>query len=164
MATPVTEMTVGIVEAQAKLRAMETEEIQCLIKSVFNTINALAVEEKTGVKVVEAAAAVVEEEEVKEGVKPVITPMIDPANSIGEEFIICVVCNKKFRQITLKHLNTHNLTPEEYREMFGFSRKQALVCKKLSAQRSKTAQANANLGKRPRRPAAASAEPTAQTE
>jgi predicted transcriptional regulator len=163
MATPVTEMTVGIVEAQAKLRAMEPEEIQGLIKSVFNTINALAVEEKTGVKVVEAATVV---EEVKDGVKPVITPMIDPANSIGEDFIICVVCNKKFRQITHKHLNSHNLTPEEYREMFGFSRKQALVCKKLSAQRSKTAQANDNLGKRPRKPAAATptAEPTAQTE
>ena len=51
----------------------------------------------------------------------------------------CLECGKEFKQLTPTHLKGHGLTPKEYRKKHGFSAKQALVAKNLSAQRRKTA-------------------------
>ena len=41
----------------------------------------------------------------------------------------------KFKVITRKHLASHGLTPEEYKEKYGYKKTQTLACKALARER-----------------------------
>ncbi len=62
----------------------------------------------------------------------------DPQKAIREKSITCAICGKTMRVMTQRHLNTHNITAEEYREMCGYKKDQALICKELRKARKKT--------------------------
>ena len=55
--------------------------------------------------------------------------------SIEEDRVVCLECGQKFRQLSHTHLRSHGLTPQTYREKFGFPAKQPLTCKALSRKR-----------------------------
>jgi len=46
-------------------------------------------------------------------------PATDPKRSILKNKIICLECGAEFKQISAKHLATHDLTPKEYRKRYG---------------------------------------------
>ena len=69
---------------------------------------------------------------------------IDPAKAIKEKSIACVKCGKTFKFLTKKHLASHNLTPEEYREQCGYKKGTPLVCKSLQRERRKRTRAVAS--------------------
>jgi predicted transcriptional regulator len=79
---------------------------------------------------------------VAEGVAPVVDtePAVDPKNAIREKSVICCECGKSFKVLTKRHLATHGLTPEEYREKFGYKKGTSLVAKSLARDRRKTMQ------------------------
>ena len=54
----------------------------------------------------------------------------------GIQAIGCV-CGKSFKILTKKHLGSHDLTPAEYREKFGYKKNFPLVCKSLQRERRK---------------------------
>lgn len=62
---------------------------------------------------------------------------IEPAKAIKEKSITCVECGKSFKLLTKKHLASHGLTPEEYRERCGYKKGTPLVCKSLQRERRK---------------------------
>ena len=62
---------------------------------------------------------------------------IDPAKAIKEKSIVCVKCKKAFKFLTKKHLASHGLTPEEYRDLCGYKKSTPLVCKSLQRERRK---------------------------
>lgn len=105
-----------IVKAQASVRTMTEEEITSMVQKL-----------STGIKAIAEGASIEAEDEA----------VVDPQKAIREKSILCCACGKSFKVLTKKHLASHNLTPEEYREKFGYKKKLPLVCKSLQRERRK---------------------------
>ncbi|BCS86943.1 MucR family transcriptional regulator [Pseudodesulfovibrio sediminis] len=105
-----------IVKAQASVRTMTEDEITSMVQKLA-----------TGIKAIAEGAPVAAEE----------STAVDPQKAIREKSILCCVCGKSFKVITKKHLASHGLTPEEYREKYGYKKKLPLVCKSLQRARRK---------------------------
>ena len=110
---------IEIVKAQASVRNMNEEEITSMIKALAGSIRGVA-----------------------EGVAPTVetAPVIDPKNAIREKSVICCECGKSFKVLTKRHLASHGLTPEQYREKYGYKKGTSLVAKSLARSRRKTMQ------------------------
>ena len=105
-----------IVKAQASVRTMTEEEITSMVQKLAAGIKAIA------------------EGDVVESGAPTA---VDPQKAIREKSILCCACGKSFKVLTKKHLSTHGMTPEEYREYYGYKKKLPLVCKSLQRERRK---------------------------
>jgi predicted transcriptional regulator len=110
---------IEIVKAQASVRNMNEEEITSMIRALAQSIRGVA-----------------------EGIAPIadVEPAVDPKNAIREKSVICCECGKSFKVLTKRHLATHGLTPEEYREKYGYKKGTSLVAKSLARDRRKTMQ------------------------
>ena len=110
---------VEIVKAQASVRNMNEEEITSMIKVLAGSIRGVA-----------------------EGVTPAVEtePAIDPKKAIKERSVICCECGKSFKVLTKRHLATHELTPDQYREKYGYKKGTSLVAKTLARSRRETMQ------------------------
>lgn len=106
-----------IVKAQASVRTMTEEEITVMVKKLADGIKGIS----------EGCALAEEESELA----------IEPKKAIKEKSITCVECGKSFKILTKKHLATHGLTPDEYREKCGYKKNAPLVCKSLQRERRK---------------------------
>jgi len=109
-----------IVKAQASVRTMTEEEITAMVRKLSDNIRAIS--ENSG-------NIVVEESEI-----------LDPKKAIKEKSITCVICGKSFKLLTKKHLASHGLTADEYRERCGYKKGAPLVCKALQRERRKKMQ------------------------
>lgn len=105
-----------IVKAQASVRTMTEEEITSMVQKL-----------SAGIKAIAEGGTVETEEEYA----------VDPKKAIREKSVLCCVCGKSFKILTKKHLSSHDLSPEEYREKFGYKKKTPLVCKSLQRERRK---------------------------
>ncbi|NDV22235.1 MucR family transcriptional regulator [Desulfovibrio sp. JC022] len=105
-----------IVKAQASVRTMSEEEMTSMVRKLSAGIQAIA----------ENSLPAQEE-----------APACEPKKSIKEKSIVCCECGKSFKIITKKHLASHGLTPDEYREKYGLKKKTPLVCKSLQRERRK---------------------------
>lgn len=112
-----TQAALDIVKAQATTRVMTQEEIVSMVKTLTS-----------GFKAIETGQPVA-------GSSDNDATTMDPKKSIKEASITCLECGKTFKVITRKHLATHGLTGEEYREKYGFKKTQALACKSLARNR-----------------------------
>lgn len=108
-----------IVKAQASVRTMTEEEITTMVRRLSESIRAIS----------ENSAVVVEEGE-----------SLDPKKAIKEKSITCVICGKSFKLLTKKHIASHGLTADEYRERCGYKKRVPLVCKALQRDRRKKMQ------------------------
>jgi predicted transcriptional regulator len=110
---------IEIVKAQAAVRTMTEEEITAMIRTLENSIR-----------------------NVSEGTAPALDtePAIDPKKAIKEKSVTCCECGKSFKVLTKRHLATHGLTPEEYKEKYGYKKGTSLVAKSLARERRKTMQ------------------------
>ncbi len=107
-----------IVKAQASVRNMTEEEIISMVEKLAQGIATIA-------------------EVGTEAEIGVAKPVMDPKKAIREKSIICLECGKSFKVITKRHLGTHDLTPVEYKEKYGYPKKTSLVCKSLARERRK---------------------------
>ncbi|CCH47533.1 MucR family transcriptional regulator [Pseudodesulfovibrio piezophilus] len=105
-----------IVKAQASVRTMTEDEITSMVQKLSTGIQAIA------------EGGSLETEEVF---------AVDPSKAIREKSILCCSCGKSFKVLTKKHLSSHDLTPDEYREKYGYKKKLPLVCKSLQRERRK---------------------------
>lgn len=105
-----------IVKAQASVRTMTVEEITDMVQKLSDGIKAVA----------EGNSILAEEDFV-----------VDPKKAIREKSVLCCECGKSFKILTKKHLATHGLSADEYREKFGYKKKMPLVCKSLQRERRK---------------------------
>lgn len=106
-----------IVKAQASVCTMTEEEITTMISKLAVGIKAIS----------EGAALPGSDDETT----------VEPGKAIKEKSITCVECGKSFKLLTKKHLASHGLTPEEYRERCGYKKGTPLVCKSLQRERRK---------------------------
>ena len=107
-----------IAKAQASVRVMKEEEITAFVQKVTQGIRVVAETEQP----VELST----EEMVLEGRK-----------SVKEKSVTCLECGKNFKVLTKRHLATHGISTDEYRETWGFKKGSALVCKALQRERRK---------------------------
>jgi len=111
-----------VVKAQASVRNMTEDEITSMVQSVAERL-----------RNVESHV----EGEHGSGHQE---PAVDPKKAIREKSVICLECGKSFKILSKRHLATHGLTPQEYKEKWGFKKNQSLVAKSLSRQRRKKMQ------------------------
>ena len=127
MGKSLTEMASEIVAAQASHAVMAADEMVAALKKTFDALKNI----KT----------------IEEGGPEADAPPIDPRKSIQRNYIINLEDGKKYKQLTTRTLVKFGLTPAEYRKKWGFSARQPLAAKALSAKRRKTAKA-LGLGER----------------
>ena len=108
-----------IVKAQASVRNMTDEEITSMVAKLSASI-----------RVADGQVSPEEQPTLGQGV-------IDPAKAIKESSVICLECGKSFKVITRKHLASHGLTPEAYKEKYGYKKSQPLAAKVLVRERRK---------------------------
>lgn len=105
------EKALDIVKAQATVRPMKEEEILAQIRRLHSLLRGMEPEEKTPPS-------------------PKKT-----RRSIREQSILCLECGRRFRMLTIRHLATHGLTPDEYREKWGMDKDTPLLCRALQKTR-----------------------------
>jgi predicted transcriptional regulator len=98
---------------------MTEEEITAMVKRLSESFQTIG----------DGLGGVVSEEET-----------IDAKKAIKEKSITCVICGKQFKLLTKKHLASHGLTSDEYREQCGYRKGTPLVCKALQRERRKKMQ------------------------
>ncbi|MBN2374256.1 MucR family transcriptional regulator [bacterium] len=119
------EMAADIVAAQASHISMSSDEINDTLNKLFITLRDIKNEENR----ISNSFDVINKVKVND----------NPKASIQKDKVVCLECGKEFKQISRSHLKIHNLTPKEYKKKHGFSLKQALSSKCLTAKRRKLA-------------------------
>lgn len=104
-----------IVKAQAGFRPMSEEEISSMVRALAAVIRQIVVGETAPVPAVADPAA----------------------RQISETSITCLECGKSFKLLTRRHLLSHEMTADEYREKWGYPAGLPLVCKSLQRVRRK---------------------------
>ena len=127
MGKSLTEMASEIVAAQASHAVMAADEMVAALKKTFDALKNI----KT----------------IEEGGPEADAPPVDPRKSIQRNYVVNLEDGKKYKQLTTRTLAKYGLTPAEYRKKWGFSARQPLASKALSAKRRKTAKA-LGLGER----------------
>ena len=114
------QQALDIVKAQASVRTMSEDEITDMVQSLSTQLKTIM------------EGGQVQTEAVKHQ-----EPAVDPKKAIREKAVICLECGKKVKVLTKKHLALHGLTPEEYKEKWGFKKNQPLIAKGLARERKK---------------------------
>lgn len=117
------QQALDIVKAQASVRNMTEDEITSMVQSLSQQLKGI----------VEGGEVQTETEKPQE-------PAVDPKKAIREKAVVCLECGKKFKVLSKKHLAQHGLTPEEYKEKWGFKKNQSLIAKGLARQRKQKMQ------------------------
>ncbi|TVQ98530.1 MAG: transcriptional regulator [Desulfovibrionales bacterium] len=113
-----------IVKAQAGVRPMTEEEMMSMVTKIATSLRGVA---ETGTI-------------VEPGTETPPELHIDPKKAIKEKSVTCLECGKTFKVLTKKHLATHGLTPDEYREKYGYKKGTPLIAKSLSKARRRKMQ------------------------
>lgn len=103
-----------IVKAQAGVRVMTEEEMLGMLGTLSESLRKL-----------------------DDGETPMQEPAVDPKTAIKENTIINLEDGKTYKVLTKRTLAKFGLTPEEYREKWGYPKRMPLVCKKLQRERRK---------------------------
>jgi len=109
-----------IVKAQASVRTMTEEDITSMVRRLADNIR-----------------DIVEETALPGNGDASLKASVDPKKAIRERSIICLESGKAFKILTRKHLSKFGLTPEAYREKWGYPKNTPLVCKELQRERRK---------------------------
>ncbi len=107
-----------IVKAQASVRTMAEDEITSMVRTL-----------SAGIKTIS--------EGLLEDLSASPVAPVDPKKAIREKTIICLESGKPFKVLTKRHLAKFDITPDEYREKWGYAKKTPLVCKSLQRERRK---------------------------
>jgi predicted transcriptional regulator len=125
MAKSLTQMAADIVAAQASHVSMSADEMDEALKKVFEALNQIKAIEET------PAGEAVDEELARLRTNPI--------KSIQRTYVINLEDGSMYKQLTAKTLAKFGLTAREYRKKWGFSARQPLSAKSLSAKRRKVA-------------------------
>ena len=112
--TDIMQQAIEIARAQAGVRPMTAAEIASYVSELVQTLG-----------------DVMNPEEAKP------SPAVDPKSSIGESYVTCLECGKKYKVIGNRHLKSHGLTTESYKEKWGLKKDVSLAAKSLVRTRRK---------------------------
>ena len=112
--TDIMQQAIEIARAQAGVRPMTAAEIASYVSELVQTLG-----------------NVMNPEEAKP------SPAVDPKSSIGQSSVTCLECGKKYKVIGNRHLKSHGLTTESYKEKWGLKKDVSLAAKSLVRTRRK---------------------------
>jgi predicted transcriptional regulator len=128
------ELAVEMVQSQVAMNKMSEDEIESSLIRLYNVLHKMERAELEG-----RALPVEEGGGVEPSVDSVKPMAVDPRASIQEDKVTCLECGLEFRQLTANHLQSHQLTPREYKRKWGFPLKQPLAARVLTRLRSRSA-------------------------
>jgi predicted transcriptional regulator len=131
MSKKLIEIASEIIQTQVALSPMSAQEIVTSLRQVFCTLQDLQKAETGQTELSEAQETGLSEAKA-------IEPM-SPKDSVQENKVICLECGAEMRQLTIKHLSSHNMNLKEYKKKYGFTIKTPLSAKSLTKARSKAA-------------------------
>ncbi len=131
MSKKLIEIASEIIQTQVSLTPMSAQEIVLSLRQVFGTLQELQKAETGQVELPEAQEIAPSEGKTLE--------LLSPRDSIQENKVICLECGAEMRQLTIKHLSSHNMNLKEYKKKYGFTMKTPLSAKSLTKARSKAA-------------------------
>lgn len=149
MSSELVKQAAGIVEAYVSNNEIHPGEVPTLIRTVFASLATLAAgEEETAPAPVPRAASQAEDsgEPPSAPVKRVI-PAATREQAVTEEAILCMVCGKSCRALRGHLTRSHQMTPEEYRNLFDLPKNFPMVAPAYSAKRRQLA-LDAGLGEK----------------
>ncbi|SKA77816.1 MucR family transcriptional regulator [Desulfobaculum bizertense] len=106
-----------IVKAQASVRTLTEDEITSMVRKLSEGIRQFA--------------------EGKPEPEEAPVPPVDPKKAIREKSIINLEDGKPYKILTKKNLAKYGITPDEYREKWGYKKGTPLICKALQRERRK---------------------------
>lgn len=126
MSDTIIKMATELVVAQTHAQRLAPDEARDLLLSTHSTLLALQLQENgqaSGAQVRESAA------------------MARPnwRSSIMRHAVACMECGATFKQLSARHLSTHELDPRTYRIKYGIPRTQALSARDITAHRRQLA-------------------------
>lgn len=130
MAKTLTEMAVEIATAQASHAPMSAEETEQFLKKTFQALQEMKTLEEAEPKQEGPGEAVSHLQEIG---------LSNPQKSIQRYKVVCLECGKESKVLTNRHLREHGMNLKDYRKKYGFSARQPLTAKALSAKRRETA-------------------------
>lgn len=128
------EIAASIVKAQASFAKISSEEIEQTLMKTFLTLQRMQDAERQGVHLGsdhESAGQTTPQGNVLQSAAP--------KDSIRENRIMCLECGMEMKQLTRKHLATHNLDQRDYKKKWGLPMRTPLTAKSLSRARSRAA-------------------------
>jgi len=150
MAKSLSELVAEIVLTQSQRRDLDADEITRLSLQTAQAFKVIQQVERGGdfppesiLQSMQTASQAFQTPAAEEPKKPTMKPM----DSIKKDEIICLECGASFKQISYKHLQTHDLTPEVYREKYGFKKRQPLTARAVSEERGKRMKASGLVAK-----------------
>ncbi len=126
MSSLVIKMAADLVVAQTHAQQLTPDEARELLFSTHATLLALQSQETVG-----ASAS--------PGQEPAPKALPNWRSSILRHAIICMECGATFKQLSARHLRTHDLDPRSYRAKYGIPRTQALSARAITAHRRELA-------------------------
>ncbi len=116
---------------------LQADDVPAFLRAMHATVTELA------------GAAATTPEVVEEAPEQTFTPAVTVRKSLGsKDHIISMIDGKPYRTLR-RHLSTHGLTPEEYRERYNLKADYPMVAESYSAQRREMAM-KIGLGKQGR--------------
>lgn len=132
MTRKLVEISADIIQNQVSTTPMSPDELVLSLQKVFRALQDMQKSETDGT-VLDLAKT------LEEGSEESGPPQISPRESIQQDKIVCLECGAEMRQLTARHLVSHELTPREYRKKYGFTMRTPLSAKSLTKARSKAA-------------------------
>ena len=124
MAQELIEMAKDLVMGMIQAKQVLPEDMQKELQKTYATLAALQAQEARGEASQDSASSVV-----------------NWRKSIRKHSVSCLVCGETFKQLSARHLSTHDLNPKSYRQRFGMPMGQPLSAKASTAMRRQVVQA-----------------------
>lgn len=127
MTQPIVEMAKDLVMALIKENLLEPEDMQKELQKTHASLLSLKAKEEG-------------HSSNGESVDNNLTGHIDWKKSIKKHSVECLICGAVFKQLSARHLSTHDLDPRTYRQRFGIPSTQPLSAKATTAMRRQVVQ------------------------
>lgn len=127
MTQPIVEMAKDLVMALVKENLIDPEDIQKELQKTHESLLSLKAREEginNSIDTIERSS----------------TSPTDWKKSIKKHSVECLVCGSVFKQMSARHLSTHDLDPRTYRQQFGIPMTQPLSAKATTAMRRQVVQ------------------------
>ena len=127
MPQTILEMAKDLVMAQIETKALSPDDMHTVLQQTYSSLMTLKVHE-------EADGTV--------AVQPAETPPepVDWRKSITKHTVECLECGQSFKQLSVRHLQHHDLDARTYRAKYGIPRTQALSAKATTTHRKQLVQ------------------------
>ncbi len=123
----IVEMAKDLVMALIKENLVEPEEMQKELQKTHASLLSLKAQEEGNSNY----------SEIVDGDSP---SYINWKKSIKKHSVECLICGAVFKQLSARHLSTHDLDPRAYRQQFGIPTTQPLSAKATTAMRRQVVQ------------------------